>query len=156
MRINLITYNSAITALSKASKMNAKVSAKSNDSRQAASVTFPKSEVVNVDKEQLWVQALELIEQLKAEGLEPDGFTYSAALSCFGAGGRWKEALDLIKTMQRGGPKMRPNKIAYTAAICKYTVIVLAWMLCFDSNYAHPCSSRTQRPAADQESTKRP
>ncbi len=135
MRINLITYNSAITALSKASKMNAKFPGQSNDSRQAASVTFPKSEVVNVDNEQLWVQALELIEQIKAEGMKPDGFSYSAAISCCGSGGRWKEALEIIETMQKGGPKMRPNKIetmqkggpkmrpnkiAYTAAICKY------------------------------------
>jgi pentatricopeptide repeat protein len=117
MRINLITYNSAITALSKASKMNAKFPGQSNDSRQAASVTFPKSEVVNVDNEQLWVQALELIEQIKAEGMKPDGFSYSAAISCCGSGGRWKEALEIIETMQKGGPKMRPNKIAYTAAI---------------------------------------
>lgn len=139
MRINLITYNSAITALSKASKMNAKFPGQSNDSRQAASVTFPKSEVVNVDNEQLWVQALELIEQIKAEGMKPDGFSYSAAISCCGSGGRWKEALEIIETMQKGGPKMRPNKIAYTAAICKYdfTSVILEILHVLSSTRTH-------------------
>lgn len=107
MRINLITYNSAITALSKASKRN------------AASASSPKSGTVSVDNDQLWTRALDLIEQIKSDGMEPDGFSYSAAISCCGAGGRYKEALDLIQTMQKGGPKTRPNKIAYTAAICK-------------------------------------
>lgn len=117
MRINLITYNSAITALSKASKMNAKFGTKPSRSADAAS--SPNNEALNMDNDQLWVRALELIEQIKADGMEPDGFSYSAAISCCGSGGRWKEALDLIKTMKSGGPKTRPNKIAYTAAICK-------------------------------------
>lgn len=119
MRINLITYNSAITALSRASKMNAKFPPKTSNTTQPMS---SKIDAVGVDEDQLWIKALELIEQIKADRMEPDGFSYSAAISCCGAGGRWKEALDLIKTMQRGGPKTRPNKIAYTAAICKYPV----------------------------------
>jgi pentatricopeptide repeat domain-containing protein 1 len=76
------------------------------------------SESITVDQEQLWMRAVDLLEQIKNDGLEPDGFSYSAAISCCGTGGRWKEALDLIKTMQKGGPKTRPNKVAYTAAIC--------------------------------------
>ena len=118
MQINLITYNSAITAVSKASRRNAKYSAKMNAPAQFFG-SKSKDEATNVDEDQLWIRALELIEQIKADGLEPDGFSYSAAISCCGAGGRWKEALDLIKIMQKGGPKTRPNKIAYTAAICK-------------------------------------
>lgn len=113
MQINLITYNSAITALSKASRQNVKSSTKTNDPYPSNE----KSEATNVDEEQLWIRALNLLEQIKSDGLEPDGFSYSAAISCCGAGGRWKEALDLIKTMQKC-PKTRPNKVAYTAAIC--------------------------------------
>ena len=114
MRINLITYNSAITALSKASRQNVKYSTRMN----AQYPSNDKLEAINVDEEQLWMRALDLLEQIKSDGLEPDGFSYSAAISCCGTGGRWKEALDLIKTMQKGGPKTRPNKVAYTAAIC--------------------------------------
>jgi hypothetical protein len=42
------------------------------------------------------------------DGIEPD--------DC-GAEGRWEEACELIEKMKQGGPKSRPNKIAYTAAI---------------------------------------
>lgn len=114
MRINVITYNSAITALSKASRRNAKYSGKMN----SQSYLPESNEAVHIDEDQLWIRALELIEQMKADGLEPDGFSYSAAISCCGSGGRWKEALHLIKTMKKGGPKTQPNKVAYTAAIC--------------------------------------
>ena len=114
MRVNLITYNSAITALSKASRQNAKYSTRMN----AHYPSTEKSDSINVGKEQLWIRALDLLEQIKSDGLEPDGFSYSAAISCCGTGGRWKEALDLITIMQKGGPKTRPNKVAYTAAIC--------------------------------------
>lgn len=123
MRVNLITYNSAINALSKASKMNARSPMKTNTRIRTNSQPSLPTEIEDgrVDTDQLWIRALELIEQIKADGMEPDGFSYSAAISCCGAGGRWEEALDFIKTMQKGGPKTRPNKIAYTAAICEYT-----------------------------------
>jgi pentatricopeptide repeat protein len=31
----------------------------------------------------------------------PDGFSYSSAISCCGAEGRWEEALELMEVMQR-------------------------------------------------------
>ena len=62
-------------------------------------------------------RALKILEDMKADGIEPDGFCYSSAISCCGAEGRWKEALLLIDTMKKGGPRTRPNRIAYTAAI---------------------------------------
>ena len=130
MRVNLITYNSAITALSKASKMNAKSPAKTNTRSQmhSQSASPTDSGDGHVDTNQLWIRALDLIEQIKSDGMEPDGFSYSAAISCCGAGGRWKEALDLINTMKKGGPKTRPNKIAYTAAICKYEGLIIRFL----------------------------
>merc|ERR1711971_914295 len=42
---------------------------------------------------------------------------YSGVLSCCASGGCHEEALHIIKTMQNGPPRVRPNKIAYTAAI---------------------------------------
>jgi pentatricopeptide repeat domain-containing protein 1 len=125
MNINLITYNAAITALSKASKR----SAKSRDKQMAAEQYAP--DAANNDKssstmvkdgtdDQLWEKALDLLDQMRADGIEPDGFSFSAAISCCGAGGRWEEALTLIKTMKKGGPKTRPNRVSYTAAIGKF------------------------------------
>jgi len=96
MSINLITYNSAITALSKAAKQFS-----------------PRSQADT----QLWKKVLSILESIHGDGLEPDGFTYSAAITCYGAEGRWEETLELIKMMQRGGAKTKPNRVAYTAAI---------------------------------------
>lgn len=108
MSVNLITYNAAITALSKASRQRAKNSGKFNSE--------------NMNNEGLWSRALLLLGQMKKDGIEPDGFCYASAISCCGAEGRWEEALKLIEIMKKGGPRTRPNKIAYTAAIGKFYV----------------------------------
>ena len=105
MSVNLITYNAAITALAKSARENAKKStkmSKSNDEEEHV---------------ELWPKALGLLDQMKEDGIEPDGFCYSSAINCLGSEGRWKEACELIDVMRNGGPKTRPNKIAYTAAI---------------------------------------
>jgi pentatricopeptide repeat protein len=93
LRINLITYNSAITALSK-----------SAGRRNPYGPSKP-----------LWPLVQELLRQVRQDGLVPDGFSYSAAISCCGAEGRWEEALGLIEEMKSSGA--RPNKVAYSAAI---------------------------------------
>lgn len=103
MSINLITYNAAITALSKAAKRSSK-----EDGRASSG---------DANDEPLWRMALELLDRMKSDGIEPDGFSFCSAISCCGAEGRWEEALSLIAEMQDGGPKTRPNKMAYTAAI---------------------------------------
>lgn len=105
MTVNLITYNAAITALSKASRF-----------RMKSSGIQPEE----IGSEDLWSRALLLLGQMKKDGIEPDGFCYSSAISCCGAEGRWEEALKLIEVMKQGGPRTRPNKVAYSAAICKY------------------------------------
>ena len=113
MSVNLITYNAAITALSKASRARAYKRQK----QQSDSYIF------DADDEELWTRAMFLLEQMKEDGLEPDGFSFSAAISCCGSEGRWEEALRLIKVMKQGGPRTRPNKVAYTAAIGKFEII---------------------------------
>jgi pentatricopeptide repeat protein len=105
MNVNLITYNAAITALAKSARKNSK--------------DYAKLGITKLEKVELWPKAMALLEQMKADGIEPDGFCYSSAINCCGAEGRWKEACDLIEVMKKGGPKTRPNKIAYTAAIGK-------------------------------------
>jgi len=114
MKINLITYNSAITALAKAARRNTKQSVKNHATKKISSGN---GDLLEIDEEQLWTRAVDLLEQIKEDGLEPDGFSFSATISCCGSGGRWEEALKLIKTMHSGSPKTRPNKISYTAAI---------------------------------------
>jgi pentatricopeptide repeat protein len=125
MQTNLITYNAAITALSKASKRTAKFRDKQMATEQyaldatennTASSTMGSSGI----DDQLWEKALNLLDQMRADGIQPDGFSFSAAISCCGAGGRWEEALTLINTMKKGGPKTRPNRVSYTAAIGKF------------------------------------
>ena len=114
MTVNLITYNAAITALSKASRF-----------RMKSSGIQPEE----IGSEDLWSRALLLLGQMKKDGIEPDGFCYSSAISCCGAEGRWEEALKLIEVMKQGGPRTRPNKVAYSAAICKYCIFVIVMEL---------------------------
>jgi pentatricopeptide repeat protein len=96
MPINLYVYNAAITAVSKAAKQLSKTGQCDG---------------------QLWKEAMSLLDHMRNDGIEPDGFSFSSAISCCGSEGRWEEALQLLDLMQNGGPKTRPNKIAYTAAI---------------------------------------
>lgn len=96
MPINIFVYNAAITAISRAAKQLSKT---------------------GENNKNLFAEVSSLLDQMKQDGLEPDGFSYSSAISCCGSEGRWREALDLISIMEGGGPKTKPNKIAYTAAI---------------------------------------
>ena len=106
IRVNLITYNAVVAALATAAKQANKP------------LTAQKEQqLINTSKEGLWTRALDLLDQIQAENLKPDGFTFSSAIACCGAEGKWQEALKLIEAMQKGGPATRPNKIAYTAAI---------------------------------------
>jgi pentatricopeptide repeat domain-containing protein 1 len=114
MKANLITYNNAITALSKASRQRARNSARTN---YGTSIHTDGDYTEFSDEEGLWTRVMLLIQQMKEDGIEPDGFSLSSAISCCGAEGRWQEALELIKVMKKGGPRTRPNKISYTAAI---------------------------------------
>jgi len=92
LKVNTITYNSAIAALSKAAR------------NSAEDITVL-----------LWEKALDLIQDMEEKGVRRDSFTFSSAISTCGSAGRWEEAVDLIKTMKRDGAK--PNRVAYTSAI---------------------------------------
>jgi pentatricopeptide repeat protein len=99
MSINIYVYNAAIGALAKAAKQRLK------------------SSIVNSDCKLLSVEVLSLLSKMRSDGVEPDGFSYSSAISCYGSEGQWEEALRTIELMRRGGPNVQPNKVAYTAAI---------------------------------------
>jgi len=125
MRINIITYNSAITALAKASRNNARSSTRtstgSSSSSSSSSLDEPRLHRRHVefgggvDKEQLWKRALALLKEIKDNGIQPDVYSYSSAISACGSAGRYEEAIDLIKMMRENG--VQPNAIAYTGAI---------------------------------------
>lgn len=121
MKINTVTYNAAISALAKAARNNVRHS-------------FG-DDAAGIDEEQLWKRALSLINQMKRDRAWPDVYSYSAAISACGAGGCWKEALTLIKTMKSGPAKLRPNRISYTGAISKsflsdtFLLLISIWMI---------------------------
>ena len=100
MSINVITYSSTISALAKAARRNMKETASAGGSA-----------------EELSSKALDLLEQMKKEGVEPDTYSYSGAINACASAGRWEDALDLMAQMKKGGPKTRPNRITYTGAI---------------------------------------
>ena len=96
IKINVFTYNAAIAALAKSSKMNSKASN-------------------SIDEDELWKRALYIVDEMKTKGLQPDSFTYTSAIDVCGNGGKWKESLKLMNEMENWDKL--PNKIAYTAAI---------------------------------------
>ena len=100
MPINVITYSSTISALAKAARRNLKGTVGGQGTA-----------------DELSTKALDLLGQMKKEGVEPDAYSYSGAISACASAGRWEEALDLMAQMKKGGPKTRPNRITYTAAI---------------------------------------
>ena len=132
---SVFLLQTAITALAKASKN--KHSAKLSSSSASSSESTNSANVDTVDDEEMWPRAVELLKQMDEDGIQPDGFCYSSAINCCGAEGRWQEACELIETMKHGGPKSRPNKVAYTAAISTYnfyrtfvSALVLELFLC--------------------------
>lgn len=98
MKVNVVAYNSAISALAKASRgVNA------NDRG------------VN-----LWRKSLDILNQMKREKVWPDKYSYSSAIACCASEARYKEALDLLQMMKNGPAKIRPNRISYTGAMSEY------------------------------------
>ena len=95
MPINLYVYNAAITALSKAAKQRKYGAHNGRDG--------------------LWTHVMSLMDAMRRDGIEPDGFSFASAISCCGSEGRWEEALQLMDVMETRGTS--PNKVAYTAAI---------------------------------------
>ena len=113
MSVNVITYNAALTALSKASRQHARHLSKVSTDDVVIRMGFRKSQVskgvddtddMDVDTSiplgGLSPKALAILDDMRSKGIEPDGFCYSSAISCCGAEGRWKEALDLMDKMK--------------------------------------------------------
>lgn len=119
VKINTITYNSAIQALAKAAR---------TESKQQRRFDYDKNTAIesesNADSRALWCLALELLENMESEGVALDKFTYSSAINVCGAAGRWKEAVDLVKAMKKDGNKdIKPNQVTYTSAIGEHNNI---------------------------------
>ena len=51
---------------------------------------------VACSKGKMWRKALELLEEMKENGITPNGYTYSAAIAACGNGSQWEKALELL------------------------------------------------------------
>lgn len=124
MKINTITYNSAISALAKAarteSKQQRRFDFKQRGGQYHAAGNQPQNSEVNL----FWRKTLDLLDCMESEGVLRDSFTFSSAISTCGAAGRWEEAMNLINTMKaNGGRGMKPNRFAYTSAISMFDLM---------------------------------
>ena len=116
MKINTITYNSAISALAKAARTESKQQRRFDYDENNAS-----ENELNTDPNALWRRVLSLIADMKHERVPLDKFTYSSAINACGAAGRWEEAVGLIREMKEEASKdNKPNKVIYTSAIGEY------------------------------------
>jgi pentatricopeptide repeat protein len=50
-----------------------------------------------------WEEAKELLVRMEVEGVRPDCKTYCSAISCCGAAGQWREAMNIFKDIDRTG-----------------------------------------------------
>ncbi len=123
MKINTITYNSAISALAKAARTESKQQRRFDFKQKSGKdqTTGNLSKISEVDL--LWRKTLDLLACMESEGVRRDSFTFSSAISTCGAAGRWEEAVHLMDTMKAdGGRGMKPNRFAYTSAISELYV----------------------------------
>jgi pentatricopeptide repeat protein len=106
---NLISYNAAFNALSKAARTNMQRATRYHHMNGGAGTI-----ALDTDKQELWKRALVLFDRMKNEGILPDSFTYSGVISTLGSCGKLQDALTLIEEMRSVG---KANKVSYTAAI---------------------------------------
>lgn len=59
-------------------------------------------------------RAMDLLNTIRARGLEPNEITYNVVMGACGAAGRWKEALDLFYEMQGAG--LPPDAVTFGEA----------------------------------------
>ncbi|GAX10377.1 hypothetical protein FisN_3Lh593 [Fistulifera solaris] len=104
--IPLITYNAALQALAQTAKLQAK---EPNDVTTTTNATISANETTPI-----WQHAVNLLEEIKQQNLQPDGFTYNAVIMCC-CYGPWELALQYIQEMQDSAQP--PNRLVYTAAI---------------------------------------
>ena len=52
-------------------------------------------------------RALELLDEMRHEGLQPNGFTYGCAINACAAEGRWERALELLEAARNGDTRGR-------------------------------------------------
>jgi pentatricopeptide repeat protein len=111
MSINIYVYNAALAALAKAAKQRMKhmnIYNANNNIRNYNSTN---------NSQLLSMKVKSLLSKMRVDNIEPDGFSYTSAISCYGSEGLWEEAVQLIDVMKHGKANIQPNKVAYTAAI---------------------------------------
>jgi pentatricopeptide repeat protein len=106
---NLIAYNSAISALAKASRVNMHKAMKYHYIQSGTSAI-----TLGIDEQQLWKRSLLLFDSMKSDGIVPDAWTYSGVISTLGYCEKVQDALTLFEEMRLVN---KANKVSYTAAI---------------------------------------
>jgi len=138
-----ITYNGALTALSRAARQLVSGTAGSGGSRRisAATIASAADGLVSTSEmaSQIWTKAKSVLDEMGTNGISKDGFTYSAAISCCniaveaiddnddqGDTADFKmetmtrytdDVLDLLHEMRSGKRPLVPTMVSYTNAI---------------------------------------
>ena len=67
------------------------------------------------EKSRQWKRALELLEEMKSRGIEPDVVSYNAAISACEKGKQWERTLELLEEMK--GCNVEPDVVSYRAVL---------------------------------------
>lgn len=88
----------------------------------------------------MWQKALDLLDEMKTNGINPNSVTYSVAISACGNGGQWEKALDLLNLVGLSICYyllfMYPSKVMLftnnpTHLICHCNLFIFNFCLCF-------------------------
>ena len=69
-------------------------------------------------EEEGWALVLGLMAEMREEGIEPDGFTYTTAITACGKAGQWERALDLLDDMGGVHPQQRQQQQKEEDGVC--------------------------------------
>ncbi|CAM9882463.1 unnamed protein product [Ectocarpus sp. 12 AP-2014] len=100
---NVVSYNAAAHACVGDQRKIGETRTNGNNGVAEPRGRAAEEEEEEEEEEEGWALILGLMEEMRAEGVAPDVFTFTTAITACGKAGQWERALDLLEEMGGGG-----------------------------------------------------
>lgn len=115
----MVTYGAAITACSRYTVWAAALELWTDLRRERVDTDTAIFTAALNACERNWRTVILLLEELRGEAMEPDLYTYNAALTSLAQGRQWQRALQAFDETFRGSVlDLTPNRVSYFAVFC--------------------------------------